>query len=81
MELLLDTGEGGTLRGLCSEGGDVGTIRLPEGVTSPATEVTENTETGGELAGARADAEALLTLRRRLLGRTVRPQRGFMAPR
>lgn len=77
MELLLDAGTGGTLRGLRDEESDVGAVHLPEGVTPPATEDNENTEA----AGARAAMEALLARRRQLAARMIYPARGHGRPR
>ena len=84
MELLLDPGERGALRGLRTEGPDVGAVHLPEGVTPLATEDTESTEQTPQEHAAR-----LLARRRRLMGRMVRPApaqsgtppRGFTGPR
>lgn len=73
MELLLDPGAGGTLRGLRDEESDVGAVHLPEGVTVPATENTE--------AAARAAMEALLARRRQLAARMIYPARGRGRPR
>lgn len=83
MELLLDVGTGGTLRGLRTEEPDVGAVHLPESVTPPATEDTENTEAAGELVepGARAAMEALLARRRQLTARMIYPARGHGRPR
>lgn len=69
MELLLDPGAGGTLRGLRDEEPDVGAVHLPEGVTPPAAEQTPEQHA------------ALLLLRRRLAARMILPPRGFTGPR
>lgn len=83
MELLLDPGAGGTLRGLRDEESGVGAVHLPEGVTPPATGDTENAEAAGEFVepAARAAMEALLARRRQLEARMIRPARGRGRPR
>ena len=82
MELLLDAGQCGTLRGLRDEEPDLGAVQLPEevdGAPAPSTKSTEQTP---------EQHAALLLLRRRLAGRMVRPTparsdtppRGFTPP-
>ena len=55
----------------------MGAVHLPETMTAEATESTENTEKDSVVP----DSAALLILRRRLMGRMVRPPRGFAPPR
>ena len=63
----------------------MGAVHLPETMTAEATESTENTEKDSVVP----DSAALLILRRRLMGRMVRPApaqsgtppRGFTGPR
>ena len=77
MELLLDAGEGGTLRGLCGEGGDVGTVCVPEGLTvapiADASDAVRNDEA--------AERVKFLARRLALMGRTAAPARGHVGPR
>lgn len=74
MELLLDPGASGTLRGLREPEPDLGTVHLPEVVASGG-------ETRGDEAAWHA-AEVLLAQRlRRIVARMIGPMRGSVRPR